>query len=149
MVNNFNKNGVSMKLLFLLLIMMVSFAHAEDNTSDSAYFKAGNWVFISAQPPFIPGTDKVIDNNVDHQIEQVLENFRSQVTTAGGKMKNVVKITVYMHNIDKAFPIVKRYIPLYFEAPYPARTPVGGVSFGSNSNIQITMDGILYMPKNK
>jgi len=137
------------KILFLYMIVAASIAYSKNTATDTPYFRAGDTIFISAQIPLVSGENKIIANNLDQQVKQVLKNFRSQVLSAGGKMKDVVKITIYMHDIDKAFPIVKRYIPQYFKKPFPARTPVGGVSFGSKSMIQIAIDGIIYLPNER
>jgi 2-iminobutanoate/2-iminopropanoate deaminase len=137
------------KLNVYLLLITATFAwtaHAYkmDESTDSPYRKAGDLIFISAQVPINPITHQLVSHNVDAQVKQVFENLRQQVITAGSTMNDVVKITVYMDDIDLIFPVVKQYIPKYFNSPYPARSPIGGLSFGQTSGFRVAIDAIVY-----
>jgi|GEM_PF-1267302 2-iminobutanoate/2-iminopropanoate deaminase len=143
-----NKN-TNFKFYFGLLVMVTmlfpSYSLAmNDPVTDSPYRKAGNFIFISSQVPINPVTHKLVSSDVNQQVRQVLENLREKVIESGAEMKDVIKLTLYLEDIDSVFPVVKEYIPQYFEPPYPARSPVPGLSFGK-TGFKIAIDAILYV----
>jgi enamine deaminase RidA (YjgF/YER057c/UK114 family) len=117
-----------------------------EESTDSPYRKAGELIFISTQVPISPLTHELVSSDISKQVDQVLENLRQQVIASGGSMKDVMKINVYMDDIDLVFPIVKEYIPHYFEKPYPARSPFGGLTFRKSTGFRIAMDAVVYAP---
>jgi 2-iminobutanoate/2-iminopropanoate deaminase len=119
-------------------------AFAPSNDTDSPYRQAGPFIYISSQVPIDPVTHQLVSRNIDQQVKQVLDNLRAQVLASGAKMTDVIKITVFMDDIDSVFPVVKQYIPDYFSTPYPARSPIGGVSFG-NAGFKIAIDAVVYV----
>jgi 2-iminobutanoate/2-iminopropanoate deaminase len=113
--------------------------------TDSPYRKAGHLIFISSQVPINPITHVLVSSDARQQVRQVFDNVKEQVIESGATMNDVVKINVYMDDIDLIFPIVKEYIPDYFEVPYPSRTPVGGLSFGASSGFRVAIDAIVFI----
>lgn len=84
--------------------------------------KVGNLLFISGQGP-APGL-----NNIKDQTQSELENVKKIVEAAGGKVSNLVKLTVFMTNI-KDFGKMNRTYKKFFEENgvienFPTRTTV-------------------------
>ena len=138
--------NVLIKVLCLSLVFIMNLSHA-DTLTDSPYYRAGDFVFISAQVGINPETGKMINDNLSDQIDQVFKNLQTTAKQAGGSLQNVVKLTVYMEDLDTTFPLVKKAIPGYFKPPYPARTPVGGVRLGKQRLVSI--DAVMYLPGQK
>ncbi len=128
------------------LLTLGTMASAEQPT-DSPYYRAGNWVYISGQVAINPATGEIINDNLTDQVDQIFKNLKASAENAGGSLKNIVKLTVYMKDINKTFPIVKATIPKYFKPPYPARTPIGDVKIGNRMLLEI--DAIMYLPKKR
>ena len=121
-------------------------ANAEQ-ASDSPFYRAGNLVYISGVVAINPKTGQIINGNVQDQVNQIFQNMSLVAKKAGGSLKDIVKLNVYMKNIQKTFPIVKKTIPQYFKPPYPARSPIGGVVIGKNMLLEI--DAVMYLPQNQ
>lgn len=134
------KNG----LFALIFSCMATTAFANQAHTDSPYRKAGPFVFISSQVPIDPATGKV-SSEIEDQVKTVLANLQAKVIESGATMDDVVKLTVYMSDIDAIFPVVKQYIPYYFNSPYPARSPMGNIAFPKQSGFKLVIDAIVYI----
>lgn len=135
------------KSFFCISLLTVGIAASAEQLTDSPYYRAGNLVYISGQVAINPSTGKISSDNLKDQVNQIFKNLKGTAEKAGGGMQDIVKLNVYMNDIDKAFPIVKAAIPKYFKKPYPARTPIGGVKIGDHMLLEI--EAIMYLPENK
>ncbi|MFV1993733.1 MAG: RidA family protein, partial [Acidiferrobacterales bacterium] len=86
--------------------------------------KKGNTVYLSGQIPLVPATMEMVDGDISQQIKQVFENLDAVSRAAGGGLKNVVKLNVYLTDLGN-FPVVNEIMATYFKEPYPARAAVG------------------------
>lgn len=87
----------------------------------SAYYKAGEFLYISGQLGLNPETNELAGNTVEEQAKQALENIKNILAINGLTMKNVVKTTVLLDDISD-FTKVNEIYATYFEEPYPARS---------------------------
>jgi len=126
------------------LLLLTGIANANQAT-DSPFHRAGNIVYISGQVAKDPNTGKIVSNTIQGQVNQIFKNLRTVAQQAGGSLKDIVKLNVYMSSRDNIFPTVKKLIPTYFNPPYPARTPVSGVVIGQNELLEI--DAVMYLPQ--
>jgi 2-iminobutanoate/2-iminopropanoate deaminase len=83
---------------------------------------SGRLLFVAAQGPIDPKTGGVVGGSFEEQALQAFENVRAIVEAAGGRMADVVRVTVYMpewrmEELNAAWQKV-------FSPPYPVRTPV-------------------------
>ncbi len=83
----------------------------------------GNMVFTSGQIPIDPATGEVVDGAIEEQARQCLENLKAVLKKAGSSLKNTVKSTVYIKNMND-FPALNEVYAAYFQKPYPARSCV-------------------------
>lgn len=85
--------------------------------------KAGNTVYVSGQIPLNPKTGELVEG-FENQVVQVFENLKAVIGAAGGSLKDVVKLNVYLTDLAN-FATVNEVQGRYFEKPYPARAAVG------------------------
>ncbi len=83
---------------------------------------SGNTLFCSGQIPLNPQTGE-IPEGVEAQAEQALTNVKNLIESAGGKIDNVIKTTVFIKNMDD-FGKINEIYAKYFTEPFPARSCV-------------------------
>ena len=98
--------------------------------------KAGNIVFVSGQIPVNPATGSMAED-IETQAKQSLTNLQNILKEAGLSLKNVVKTTVFLSNLDD-FAAVNAVYETFFTAPYPARScvQVAGIPKGAKVEIE-------------
>lgn len=82
----------------------------------------GDLVFASGQIPINPATGEIPDG-IEAQTKQVLENVQAILETAGLEMKDVVKTTVFIKDMNQ-FVAMNDVYKTFFVEPYPARSTV-------------------------
>ncbi len=78
------------------------------------------FIFISGQLPIDAKTSS-IKEDIASQTQQSLENIKSILQEVNLEMKNIVKTTILLKNLDD-FDIVNEIYSQYFTSPFPART---------------------------
>ncbi len=94
--------------------------------------QAGAMVFLSGQLGIDPDSNELLDG-FDAQAHQVFRNLRAVCMAAGGNLKDIVRLGVFMTDMTN-FARFNQIMGEYFTEPYPARTaiqvaglPKGGV----------------------
>ncbi|WP_058528535.1 RidA family protein [Legionella londiniensis] len=105
----------------------------------------GNVVYLSGQIPLDPKTGQLCSDEIRLQIKQVLDNLSAVCEAAGGSLKHIVKLSVYLTDLNH-FPLINEAMSHYFNEPYPARAAIGVASLPRNS--QVEMDAIMVLPEN-
>jgi len=108
----------------------------------SQAIKAGNTVYLSGQIPLIPGSMELLQGDFKSQVRQIFENISAVSEAAGGNLTHIVKLTIYLLDMDN-FSKVNEVMPEYFQEPYPARAIVGIAKLPKNVPIEI--DAILVL----
>ena len=90
----------------------------------SQAIETGKFLFISGQIPIDPSTNIVVENDIVKQTHQVLDNICNIVKVAGYKLNEIVKITVYITDMNN-FAEVNSVYKHYFNTHKPARVVVG------------------------
>ncbi len=106
----------------------------------SQAIKINNTVYLSGQIPLDPEKMVLVSENIDDQINQVFLNLRAVCEAAGGDLSNIVKLNIFLTNLDH-FSIVNEIMSQYFTEPYPARAAIGVKSLPKESKVE--MDGIV------
>lgn len=88
----------------------------------SPIFKAGNMYYVSGQVGFDVEA-KTVSSDVKDQTKQALNNLQDILRTKNLKLKDVVKVTVFLVDIDD-FVDVNAVYEKYFTNPKPARSMV-------------------------
>ena len=102
--------------------------------------KVGNTVYLSGQIPLEPATMQLIEGDMRSQIVRVFENLKAIATAAGGSLADIVKLTVYLTDLNH-FPLVNEVMATYFKEPYPARAAVGVAQLPKDATVE--MDAIM------
>ena len=103
--------------------------------------RAGDTVYLSGQIPLVPPTMDLAEGKHE-QIRQVFRNLSAVAEAAGGSLAQVVKLTVYLTDLDD-FATVNETMSQYFDAPYPARAAVGVASLPKGASIEI--EGVMVL----
>jgi 2-iminobutanoate/2-iminopropanoate deaminase len=98
-----------------------------------------NMVFISGQIPVVPGTGEKLTGPIEEQTLQVLNNIKAIVEASGSDISKIVKVTVYISDIELWGEVNKTYAA-FFGQHKPARAivPVKDLHYGC----KIEMDAI-------
>ena len=82
----------------------------------------GDLVFLSGQIP-LDSDGKIVGFTPKDQAHKALDNMRVTLEAAGLSLANVVKTTIFLHDMDD-FSAVNEVYAEYFSEPYPARSTV-------------------------
>ncbi|AHM56471.1 RutC family protein [Peptoclostridium acidaminophilum DSM 3953] len=85
--------------------------------------KAGNMVFVSGQIPFVPETMELVSEDVQEQTARSLENVVAILEAAGASIKDVVKVSVFIKDMND-FGKINEVYEKYFGDHKPARACV-------------------------
>ncbi|MEC7832293.1 MAG: RidA family protein [Pseudomonadota bacterium] len=110
----------------------------------SQAIRAGSFVFISGQIPLDPKSMTIIDGDINDHIKQVLSNIKAIVQESGGSMNDIVKINVYLKDLEN-FQNVNSAMESFFDEPFPSRAAVEVSRLPKD--VSIEMDAILYVEK--
>ena len=89
----------------------------------SQAIKANGFVFISGQTAFDPATGKPIEGDTAKQTVRTLENLKAILEAAGSSFDRVVKVSVFLKDMDD-FSAMNEVYARYFPANPPARSTV-------------------------
>jgi 2-iminobutanoate/2-iminopropanoate deaminase len=84
---------------------------------------ANGFLFTAGQIAIDPATGQVVTGNVAAQTERVMANLAAVLATVGATWKDVVKITVYLHDMNE-FPMVNEVYGKVLGDARPARSTV-------------------------
>lgn len=102
--------------------------------------KVGNTVYLSGQIPLVPETMSLVSNDFEQQANQVFANLAAVCQAAGGSLTNLVKINVYLTDLDK-FQILNQVMQHWITPPFPARAAVQVSALPKQ--VQIEIDGVM------
>ena len=102
----------------------------------------GETVYVSGQIPLDPESMMVVDEDFEVQTRQVFKNLFAIIKAAGGSNENIVKLNVYLIDLNK-FSILNDVMQELFHEPFPARAAVQVSALPKN--VQIEIDAVLYI----
>lgn len=97
--------------------------------------RAGNLVFLSGQIPLAPDSMEIVTGDFEARARQVFANLAAVVEATGGKLDNVVKVTIFLTDLDN-FATVNSVMEEFFQKPYPARAAVGVASLPKGADVE-------------
>lgn len=106
--------------------------------------RAGDFIFVSGQGPFDPKTRKIRGNTIEEQTRHTLENIRAILKAAGADMRDVVKVSVILTDVNN-FASMNEVYRTFFSEPFPARK-----CYGAQLNVPgmlVEIDAIAYVGK--
>lgn len=104
--------------------------------------KAGNFIFTSGQIPLHPVTGEVVAGDIKQQAQQVLENLKEVLATAGAGLENVVKTTVFIADMND-FALINEVYAQYFTEDFPARSCVQVARLPKDVGVEIEAIAVL------
>ena len=104
----------------------------------------GKLVFISGMTARTADGSVAGIGNVEVQTRQVCENLKAAVEAAGGTLDDIVRVDVYVRNIEH-FPVIHKVRAEYFKTPVPASTMVE-VAKMVNAEYLIEISAIAVLP---
>jgi 2-iminobutanoate/2-iminopropanoate deaminase len=102
----------------------------------SQAIEANGMLFISGQIPFNPTTMTLISNDIKDQTRQALSNLQAIILEAGYTLKNVVKVTVYLKDMND-FALMNEVYAEFFSEHKPSRAAVEVARLPKDVKIEI------------
>lgn len=96
----------------------------------------GSLVFTAGQIPLTPDGELLDDEPIAVQTEQALENVAAVLAEAGAGLEDVLKVTVYLDDIDD-FGAMNETYATYFDADPPARSAVEAGALPKGVGVEI------------
>lgn len=99
--------------------------------------KSGSLIFVSGQIPLDAASGELVTGDIAVEAKQVMENLKTVVEGAGGKMADVVKTTCYLAQMDD-FQAFNAVYAEYFPQHPPARAciEVGKLPLGVKVEVE-------------
>lgn len=98
--------------------------------------KAANLIFTSGQLPMDPKTGEIIDGDIQEMTTQCLVNVEAILKEAGAGVKNIIKVNIYVTNIEDFSRINEAYAN-FFGDHKPARSLVEVSNLPKGGEIEI------------
>ena len=100
---------------------------------------SGNTLYLSGQVAINPATGELVKGTVKEETEQVMQNLKAVLETAGMTFENVVKTSIFLSSMED-FNIVNGVYGTYFtEDTAPARETVEVANLPKYVNVEISM----------
>jgi len=98
--------------------------------------KVKGFIFTSGILPLNPSTGKKVEGGIEIEIRQTLNNIKAILEAAGSSLNDVVKVTVYLTDMND-FKVVNEIYGQYFSEPYPARAAVEVSGLAKDAKVEI------------
>jgi reactive intermediate/imine deaminase len=103
--------------------------------------RCGATVYLAGQIGLDPATMELVAG-IGPQVHRVFQNLQAVARAAGGDLKDIVKLTVFLTDLGH-FALVNETMSGYFTPPYPARAAVGVASLPRGALVE--MDAIMVL----
>ena len=101
----------------------------------SQAIRSGQFVFLSGQIPLDAATMEIVGGDFEARARQVFENLKAVAVQAGGDLDHVVKLTIYLTDLDN-FATVNSVMADYFQEPFPARAALGVAALPKGADVE-------------
>jgi 2-iminobutanoate/2-iminopropanoate deaminase len=102
----------------------------------SQAIKANGFIFCSGQIPLDPEKGEILTGSITEQTRQVLQNLSNVLEATGSSMKNVVKVTVFLKDMNDFGEMNEEYGKWFPDSP-PARAAVEVARLPKDVGIEI------------
>ena len=111
----------------------------------SQAIQCGPTIYISGQIPLHPENMQLVEGGFKPQIQQIFLNLQALCGAAGGSLKDIVKLTIYLRDLEN-FSMVNQVMTDYFEQPFPARATIGVSALPKGAEVEIDAIMVLESP---
>jgi len=98
--------------------------------------RIGEFIFTSGQIPIDPKTGVFVEGGIAEQTDQVLRNLAEVLRAAGTSLKEVVKTTVFLADMND-FAAMNEVYGRYFSSEPPARSTVQAARLPREARVEI------------
>ncbi|MBX3265873.1 MAG: RidA family protein [Acidobacteria bacterium] len=103
---------------------------------------ANGFVFAAGQIGSDPKTGTLVEGGIEAETEQALKNIEAVLKAAGSSMKDVVKATVFLADMND-FAKMNAIYGKWMGEPYPARSTVQVARLPRDARIEIEVVAIM------
>ncbi len=107
--------------------------------------RAGSFLFVSGFTAYDPVTEKLVGDTIDVQTKQVLHYLEEVLKSQGLTFKNVVKVQIFLKNMDDYEVMNNLYAEKFSNAVRPARETIQVSKLPLDALVEITC--IAYFPE--
>lgn len=97
---------------------------------------AGGLVFVSGQLPVDPATSQLVEGDIGGMTRRIFANLEAVLGAAGSALSKVVKVTVFLADMNDFQSMNAAYAEFFPEAP-PARSTVQVARLPRDARIEI------------
>ncbi len=103
---------------------------------------SGNTLYVSGQIPLNPLTVDLMMSSIEEQTKQVMENLKAILTEVEMSFDNVVKVTIFITDMNDFSRINSVYGSYFSEENAPARETVQVSRLPKDVNVEISVIAI-------
>tara|TARA_B110000263_G_scaffold247019_1_gene259071 strand:- start:517 stop:900 length:384 start_codon:yes stop_codon:yes gene_type:complete len=100
-------------------------------------------LYISGQIAINPSNNKLIIENIEKEVIQVMSNIKAILNEANMSFENVVKTSIFLKNINDSLIVNKIYSGYFKENIEPARETIEVSKLPKNVNVEMSMIAVL------
>ncbi len=104
--------------------------------SYSQAVRAGDFLFASGQIALDPASGEMVNESFKSETRRVFENVKGIASAAGMELSDIVKLTVYLTDLDD-FADLNEVMVEYFTEPYPARAAVQVSALPKGATVEV------------
>jgi 2-iminobutanoate/2-iminopropanoate deaminase len=98
----------------------------------------GNMLYTSGQIAINPLTNELVLENIESETKQVMENLKAVLVAAEMTFENVIKVSIFISDMNNFSKINAIYGAYFNEATAPARETVQVACLPKNVNVEIS-----------
>ena len=98
----------------------------------------GNMLYTSGQIAINPITNELVLENIKSETKQVMENLKAVLEAAEMTFENVIKVSIFISDMNNFSKINTIYGAYFNEATAPARETVQVAGLPKNVNVEIS-----------
>ncbi|HBI84552.1 MAG TPA: reactive intermediate/imine deaminase [Alcaligenaceae bacterium] len=104
--------------------------------SQAVVAPTGTTIYLSGQIGLVPTTGEMISDKFEDQVRQSFANMSSVVEAAGGRLDQIVKLTLFLTDLGQ-FAIANGIMAELLPEPFPARSTVGVASLPKGAQFEV------------
>ena len=108
----------------------------------SVAVSTGQMVFTAGQLGLDPVSGDLVDGGIQAQTRQALTNLQNVLEAAGTNLENVIKVTVFLKNMDE-FSLMNATYAKFFLQDCPARSAIQAAALPKNGAVEIEAIAII------
>ena len=99
----------------------------------------GNMLYTSGQIAINPLTNELVLDNIETETKQVMENLKAVLEATEMTFENVIKVSIFISDMNNFSKINTIYGAYFNEATAPARETVQVAGLPKNVNVEISV----------